>query len=200
MLVMQPGDQSRVASGDVAIGTAEMAEMRADFIEFYDREYPYVVRFVMQHFRDASLHAAEDAAQEAFLDAWGLTARPGKWETIADPRGWIRKVALNKYRRPPGLRRSPLVLPVPDFPETPQPGDSHADLTHEALLVLDALRNLDSELRAVMTFHLDGFTGPAIAAQLGITDQQARDLLKKARKILAANLAGITGQETRRIR
>jgi hypothetical protein len=39
-----------------------------------------------------------------------------------------------------------------------------------------------------MAYHLDGFTGPEIASALRVTDQQARDALKKARKILAARL------------
>jgi len=193
---MQSGEQRLPGGGPApALGSrpvadpAKMVEMRADFIEFFDREYVYVVRFVMRC-GPASLHAAEDAAQEAFVDAWSLAVTPGKWSDVVDPQAWIRTVALNKYRRPPGPRRRPVIVPIPDLPETPQP-----DLTHENLLVLEALRSLDGQARAVMAFHLDGFPGPAIAAQLGITDQQARDLLKKARKILAADLAGTRDQE-----
>jgi RNA polymerase sigma factor (sigma-70 family) len=199
MIVMQSGEQhlpggsgpAPAVSGRPATDPARMAAMRANFIEFFDREYAYVVRFVMRG-GQASLDAAEDAAQEAFVDAWSLAvAEPlGRWSDVSDPRAWIRTVALNKHRRPPGPRRRPVIVPVSDLPETPQP-----DLTHESLFVLEALHSLDEQTRAVMAFHLDGFPGPAIAAQLGITDQQARDLLKKARKILASKLAGTRDQE-----
>jgi DNA-directed RNA polymerase specialized sigma24 family protein len=63
--------------------------------------------------------------------------------------------------------------------------------TGVALLVLDALRALEPRERAVTAYHLDGFTGPEIASALRVTDQQARDALKKARKILAARLPAL---------
>lgn len=68
------------------------------------------------------------------------------------------------------------------------------DLTNDTLLVVAVLRRLDPEMQAAMAFHLDGFTGPQIASQLGITDQKARDLLKAARKILARDLARLENQ------
>jgi RNA polymerase sigma factor (sigma-70 family) len=166
---------------------ARTAEIRSDWLAFYDREYSLVVRFVMRC--GASLQAAEDAVQDAFVDAWTLTARADAWMAITDPRGWIRRVALRKYRRPPGKHRRPAAVPVSDFPEMAQPGQSHTDLTNETLLVTAALRRLEPESQAAMAFHLDGFTGPQIASQLGITDQKARDLLKAARRVLARELA-----------
>lgn len=188
------GDSSWLAGGQLAptVGEpftddARTAEIRADWLAFYDREYWLVVRFVMRC--GAGLQAAEDAVQDAFVDAWALTARADAWLAITDPRGWIRRVALRKYRRPPGKHRRPAAVPVGDFPELAQPGQSHADLTNETLLVTAALRRLEPEPQAAMAFHLDGFTGPQIASQLGITDQKARDLLKAARRVLARELA-----------
>ena len=60
----------------------------------------------------ASLHDAEDAAQEAFADAWVQMGRDGKWADVAEPRGWIRRVALRKYQRPPGRRPRLQTVPV----------------------------------------------------------------------------------------
>ena len=168
---------------------ARVTEARAEFVDFYDGEYHLVVRFVMRC--GASMPAAEDAVQEAFIDAWLLTARPDKWAEVTDRSGWIRKVAMLRYIRPPGPRRRVLAVLVPDIPETARPDAGHDDLAPGTMLVLDALRSLDLLPRAVMAYHLDGFSGPEIAVQLGITQQQARDLLKKARKILAAKLADI---------
>jgi len=177
-------------AGAAACGPAPgpgVTEARADFVDFYDSEYHVVVRFMMRC--GASMAAAEDAAQEAFIDLWVLTSRPDKWAQVTDRPGWIRKVALLRYARPPGPRRRVLAVPVPDIPETAQPDAGHGDLAPGTMLVLDALRSLDLLPRTVMALHMDEFSGPEIAAQLGITQQQARDLLKKARKILAAKLA-----------
>jgi DNA-directed RNA polymerase specialized sigma24 family protein len=174
-------------------GDARLAKIREDFLIFYDREYHGVVRFVMRC--GASLLAAEDAVQDAFVDAWELTARIDAWTAITEPRGWIRRVALRKYRRPPGKHRRPPTVSVGDLPEMPQPGHSQMDLTDGTLFVVAALRRLAPEMQAVMAFHLDGFTGPQIASQLGITAQKARDVLKAARKILARDLAGVKRHE-----
>jgi len=193
--VMRPSEHDRRGAepaGAAACGPAleaGVAEARADFVDFYDGEYHLVVRFVMHC--GASMPAAEDAAQEAFIDAWVLTAQPDKWAQVTDRSGWIRKVALLRYIRPPGPRRRVLAVLVPDIPETAQPGAGHDDLASGTSAVLDALRSLELLPRAVMAFHLDGFSGPEIAAQLGITQQKTRDQLKKARKTLAAKLANI---------
>jgi RNA polymerase sigma factor (sigma-70 family) len=188
MIAMQPDEVSATGGGPTAYVT-RMAHVRDSLLDFFDHESIYVVRFVMRC--GASLHEAEDAVQEAFIDAWALTAPPCRWAEVVDPRGWIRTVALRKFRRPPGPRKRPISVSVADLPEIPQLGTSHAELTDGTLLVLDALRSLDPKMQAVMAFHLDGFSGPEIAVELGITHQKVRDLLKKARKILAGQLAGI---------
>jgi len=169
-----------------------MAEMREDFLNFHARNYHLVVRFLMLN--GATLHEAQDASQEAFLDAWKQLKKPNGWRTIQDPRAWIRTVALRKYRRP---TRSPLrVSPVADIPDMSQPDEiDHGELTTQAQYVLATLRDLDDDTRAVMAFHLDGFSTPQIAAHLGITDQKARDQLKKARKILARKLGELDRKE-----
>jgi RNA polymerase sigma factor (sigma-70 family) len=167
------------------------------FVEFYDREYHLVVRFVMNC--GASLAAAEDAAQDAFLDAWKLMSISGKWATVDDPRGWIRTVALNKYRRPTGFRKTPPTILHPIMDDTEDAQVNLVDLSASALHVIDALRGLEPELQAVMAFDLDGFTAAEAGRYLSLTDQQVRDRRKKARKILAGNL-GVTGSERRRDR
>ena len=167
----------------------------APFIEFYDREYHLVVRFMMNC--GASLTAAEDAAQEAFLDAWKLMSVPGKWAAIDDPRGWIRAVALRKYWRPPGVRKAPQTILQPVMPDTRDTGVSQVDLSVGALVVMDALRGLEPELQAVMAFDLDGFTAAESRGYLGLTDQQVRDRRKKARKILAGKLGVMESERSR---
>jgi RNA polymerase sigma factor (sigma-70 family) len=178
------------------MGGMPAEQQRADFIAFYDREYLRIVRFLM--YCGAGKPAAEDAAQDAFLDAWDVTVR-GMWTGIGNQRAWIRKVARRKYDRPPGQRKRPVTLPVPDLPEVLQPSWSNdEDLAAETVDLLQCLQRLDPELREIMALYLDDFSAIQIAAHLGITDQKVRDQYKKARKILAVGLAGIRNQEGRR--
>lgn len=170
----------------VASAASKEAGEPVNFIDLYDSEYHLVLRFVMNC--GASLVAAEDAVQEAFLDAWKLMSTTRNWAAVADPRAWIRVVALNKYRRPPGPRKVPLTIPHPAVADAQDAGDSQVDLSIEAMHVLDALRSLNPELQAIMAFDLDGFTAAESGRYLGLTEQQVRDRRKKARKILAGKL------------
>src|SRR5215469_4371085 len=119
--------------------------MRADWIGFYEGEYPLVVRFVMKY--GASLEDARDATEEAFLEAWALLRRkPGQWSQIRDKRGWIRTVALRKHQRPPGPRRRP---PTSDttIPDRAAPGPEPGELTAQTQAVLQALHRLERRAR-----------------------------------------------------
>jgi RNA polymerase sigma factor (sigma-70 family) len=167
----------------------KIACVRGDFQRFFYEEYDGLVRFVMRC--GANLADAEDAAQDAFADAWKHMKTSMSWGAIENPQAWIRKVALRKLWRPAGSsRRQPLTSSVPVPPEPSTHGADLAELTAGTMRVLDAMRSLDATARAVMSFHLDGFKGPEIASQLGITPQQARDALKRARRDLARKLDG----------
>jgi DNA-directed RNA polymerase specialized sigma24 family protein len=189
------------ASGQMATNAEKIDTVRGAFLNLYDQEYLPVVRFVMR--LGASLQDAEDAVQEAFTEAWAsLTPQPEKWSEIHEPRGWIRTIAKRKYQRPPGSRRRPLPVPVRELDEvreSPSHAETrHDELTLETLYVLDAMRMLDPLPQAVLAFHMDGFSAPEIAIHLGLRDdQEARDLLKKARKTLARELARSRDQERR---
>lgn len=161
--------------------------MRSEWIAFYEGQYHLVVRFVMKY--GASLEDACDAAGEAFLDAWALLQRqPGGWSQIRDRRGWIRKVALRKYQRPPGSRRRPLTSDA-KIPDTPAAGPEPGELTAQTQAVLQALRSLDPVARAVMAFRMDGFPTAAIAEAMEISEQKVRDVTKRARAVLKRLLA-----------
>jgi DNA-directed RNA polymerase specialized sigma24 family protein len=148
------------------------------------------VRFVMLD--GASLEEAQDAAHEAFTESWTLMATdPAKWLAITNQPAWIRTVALRKYRRPPGPRIRPLLAAGAEIPDLPCPRPGPGETTVETQLVLQALRNIDEEARAVMAFGLDDFTTAEIAGALGITEQRVRDVRKKARAALKRALAVI---------
>ena len=63
--------------------------------------------------------------------------------------------------------------------------------------MLQVLRCLDNESRAVMAFSLDGFTSAEIAAALSITQQRVRDVKRKARTALKRELAAAATAEGR---
>jgi RNA polymerase sigma-70 factor (ECF subfamily) len=77
------------------------------------------------------------------------------------------------------------------------PGPGHAELTAQAQAILQALRGLDTEARAVMAFSLDGFTTADVADALKITQQRVRDVKKRARTALKRQLAATVAAEGR---
>jgi RNA polymerase sigma factor (sigma-70 family) len=176
-----------------------LVDMHAGWIDFYDAHYHRVVRFVMQD--GACLDDARDAVQEAFVESWTLQASdPAKWAAITNKMAWIRVVALRKYRRPPGPRTRPRLARDAEIPDLPYLGPDPGELTVQTQMVLQALRNLDEEARAVMAFDLDDFPTADIAAALEITEQRVRDVKKKARAGLKPALAGLIVSEGRQPR
>ncbi len=163
-------------------------EARKEYLDLHEQEYRPVVAFLMTC--GAVIQDAEDAAQEAFLDLWRLTQRPGGWEGIETPRGWIRRVALRKYYRfqkEGGLR---VVMDLTDA--YPLDGrDDHSELTVQTEFVRATLRELDADTRIVMAFLIDGFKSAEIARLVGTTDQKVRDLIKKGRKALRTELVAL---------
>lgn len=174
-------DQSALSTCPASM--ASMAATRETFIEFTDREWGRVVGCVI--LAGASRPQAEDAVQEAFLQAWRLIEqRPDAWEKVRNPRGWIRVVALRAYRRPPETRREPPTMFADVLPDLADPRSDPAELTAQTRDVVAALGWLPDDLAAVMALSMEGFTSAEIGEVLGVTDQQVRDWRKQARGML----------------
>ncbi|GCE01595.1 RNA polymerase sigma factor [Embleya hyalina] len=156
------------------------------FVEFLVAEQPFVVRFLMR--LGATSSDAEDAAQEAFIRAWQMLNR-GLWFKVREPRGWIRHVALRSWQRPNGCRRRDREIPTAEVPEPHARPSDGSELTLATLATRSALASLPGNEGIALALKMDGFTSAESAQILGVTDQQARDLLKKARRRLRRTLA-----------
>ena len=75
---------------------------------------------------------------------------------------------------------------------------THDELTVQTEFVRSILRELAADVRAVLVFHMDGFSSIEIAHHLGMTDQQVRDLIKKGRKTLRAGMVALEDGGDRR--
>ena len=157
------------------------------FADFYASEHRRLVVFLMAY--GASYHAAENAMQDAFADAWSLVRRE-QWEKVEEPAAWIRRVGINKLRRPNGRRKTVDEISVAMVADSQELGDGVEELTVGTLRVMEALGSLPGPLRAVIVFTMDGFSSSEIASQLGMSPQQVRDMRKKARKLLCARFDG----------
>lgn len=191
LLRTNPIGQPSLDTSEDAPVLDNLFETRAAWINFYDTHYYRVVRFVLQN--GASMEDAKDAAGEAFVESWTLMSTdPARWLAITNKSAWIRTVALRKYRRPSGHRMCPRLLPRAEIPDLLCPGPGPSEVTAHTQVALQALRSLDEEPRVIMAFYLDGFATSEIAAELGITEQQVREVMKKARAMLRRALAATT--------
>lgn len=168
------------------------AKARAAFLDFHQQEYLRVIAFMMTSCLVAQ--DAEDAVQEAFIDLWRTTQRPGGWESIESPRGWIRTVALRKHYRIIESQKARGIR-VPVVADLTEP--IHSTITVETEFVRSCLRQLDPDTRIVMAFLVDGFKLAEVARHLNISDQKARDLAKKGRKALKVGLVALSGSNGR---
>ncbi len=123
----------------------------------------------------------DDLVQEVFLTA--IERLESLREAAAFP-GWLAAIARNHaadhHRRRPA--------------ETVElPGDLAAprDDSHEALMVLDAVRSLPDAYRETLILRLvEGMTGPEIAARTGLTEGSVRVNLHRGMKLLRSRLDG----------
>ncbi|MEU6555358.1 sigma-70 family RNA polymerase sigma factor [Streptomyces sp. NPDC046915] len=176
---------------------ARMVRVRGEFLDFVEDTHPRILRLLMM--KGVSRHEAEDAAQEAFLQAW-REVLAGRWASIGNHTGWIRRVVWNVHHRPPGQKRDqPLIAYGTGLPDLSDPSEDHADLTEQTLTVLKVLADLPEPQRSVMALTLDGAPDTEIAKLLGVTAQKVRDLRKQGRAALRRALAPhtVTRKEAR---
>lgn len=179
-------NETRVTTGDRANPVGE--EKRAFFDEVWREHQPYVLAICQSILPNPA--DAEDALSEIALRAWlRLPARDG----LRNPRGWLARLARNRCidLRRQALRAGPsesLEALTEDGLSLP----SAAVVPEQSLLEADHLRRITRRLHALppalrepAVLHFEQELGyPALAAELGITQENARKRIQKVRLLL----------------
>jgi RNA polymerase sigma-70 factor, ECF subfamily len=154
-----------------------------DFERLYQTAYPRVFRTLAAI---VDRQAAEDCAQDAFVQAWKAWKR---WKPDAPAEAWVHRIALNRaiaYRRRARLRRVAEILRRLGRPAThaaePAEEDSRSDL-------LTALRRIPPrQAAAIVLRHYHGYDNREIAAALGVSERTIGNRLRQAAASLLARL------------
>ncbi|MFB6517625.1 sigma-70 family RNA polymerase sigma factor [Streptomyces sp. NPDC056401] len=164
------------------------ASAREEFLDFARDEHARVVVYLLR--QKATIHDANDAAQEGFLEAWKLVRlHPERWLEINNPAGWVRKVAQRAWNRRKGRAGAPKEVPVEQVLEGNLPASPDSiDLLPDTLAIQDAISRLTDPLGEIFSYHRDGYTSVEIGELLRIGDQKVRDHLKKAKRRIREDL------------
>ena len=142
------------------------------YIAVSEAQMPSLFRMAYSILRNR--HDAEDAVQQALLNAWKSRdkARPGA------ERAWMTRIVINECRNIQRRRRR--CLPVPDFPEEAAPSAQEADTG-----LYDAIRALPEKLRTPLLLkYMEGMSEKETAAVLGLPLSRVKSRLHRARKTL----------------
>ncbi|MHC4717479.1 MAG: RNA polymerase sigma factor, partial [Planctomycetota bacterium] len=149
---------------------------------FQDMAYGYAYSIL------GDFHLAEDAAQEAFLEAY---VHLGSLRCPAAFPGWFRRIVFkhcDRLRRRRGVRTVPLDKAAAVASPEPPPSRSAQDRETGAG-VLEAVRSLPDGQRTVTTlFYIDGYSHDDIAEFLDVPVGTVKSRLHASRKRLKERL------------
>jgi RNA polymerase sigma factor (sigma-70 family) len=164
---------------------AEQAHRDAEFADFYLSATPRLVAFLVT--LGARPVDAADIAQEAIIEAHR------RWSTLTYRQAWIRRVASRLWGRRMARAHEEPVDEIGEHTSLLRSG-SDIDAVIERYDIHRLLQSLPLRQRQVLAWTLDGFTGPEIADELGITADAVRQNLVRARRTLASRLTEEGGQ------
>ena len=159
---------------------------RREFDRVFDDYFKSVYAYFSLCF---SPGAAEDCAQQVFLNVWRALRAPGA-RLPANWRAWVFRLAVNvKNDR---LRRQYAAPREQAYEEAALPDSAGPDIA--GLAVREAFARLGESDREVLLLKSQGFTGAEIGGLLGLSASAARSRLAAARARFRATLAenGVT--------
>lgn len=163
---------------DIGADSDRQARDKA-FSAYYRGDIDALINFLI--WQGARAPDAAECAQDAMIKAHE------HWETIMDPRAWVRRTASRLWGRRMGSIREVLSDAVPE-----RSALLRDDIGFEAVMerhdVLRRLQALPLRQRQVLAWTMDGFAAPEIAEELGISPAAVRASLHKARRAMAAQL------------
>lgn len=151
-----------------------------EFAACYVAEMPYLIRYLQKCFDDADFQDAADAAQNAF------TALLTDWDSVRNPRAWLRTVAFREMLRRPARAEYPLDTAHRE-PES-LPASRQVELREQEQTVLSAIRQLPLRQRQVFALIYDQFSYREIAEIMNISEQAVRQNAKRARTTVKETL------------
>jgi RNA polymerase sigma-70 factor (ECF subfamily) len=162
-----------------------MTASEQDFAAFYDATWRRTVACAYAVLGD--LGAAEESAQEAYTKAW---PRWSKLSTYDDPGAWVRQVAtrqaISGWRR----RRTAKKHLLETRAESTAPPDENT------VALVAALKQLpETQRRALVLYHLGGFSVADIAASERCPEGTVKARLSRGRAALVPLLGGTQNGE-----
>jgi RNA polymerase sigma-70 factor (ECF subfamily) len=166
--------------------------LHRDLESIYDENVRHVYNYARARLGPSE---GEDVTAEVFLAATAEFQR-GRGERVTTP--WLMAVAHNKvidrWRRAT-TKRSKWRALVSATPLVEQDATERVTETPTREAVLEALDLLVPRQRAVLVMHyVDGFSGPAIARQLGITNSAVESLLARSRRAFRSHYSDPAGR------
>ena len=159
---------TRVESGPVSVAMPRLE----GFDEVYAQQYAVMVR--LAHVTTGSVPAAEDIAQEAFLELYR------RWSDVNEPAAWVRRAVVSRCTS--WVRRQRLEHRHRRHPDRPADCPSASP---ESVAVRSALARLRPRHRAAvfLRYYLD-LPESAIAAALGCRPGTVKSLLHRGLTVL----------------
>jgi RNA polymerase sigma factor (sigma-70 family) len=156
---------------------------RVEWAACYQAEMPYLIRYLLKCFDNADIHDAADAAHSAFAELFT------KWDTVHNPRAWLRTVAFRQMLRQPVkgeylLDTSPQQLIVPSVSE-------QLELREREREVIAALHELPLTQRRVFALIYDEFSYREIAEIMNMSEPAVRKNAERSKSRMK-ELLGLT--------
>ncbi len=146
------------------------------YIAVSEAQMPMFFRMAYSILRNR--HDAEDAVQQALMNAWKSRdrVRPGA------ERAWMTRIVVNECRNIQRARRR--CQPVADFPEEAVPSVQETDTG-----LGEAIQELPEKLRTPLLLkYMEGMSEKETAAVLGLPLSSVKNRLLRARKALQKKL------------